>query len=311
MPKVFDQANIIECVIEEDELMAFLLRQDINDDGEKYFPFMDLAQTIMDVLPEYAFADNEQPIKPHLYMKKVREAARCMYDTSAYKAINKYYIEQDDTFEEEAKSARAIGRGEFGEILLHLLLRDFKGTIPLVSKLYFKDSRGVPAHGFDAVHISPEENILWLGESKLYTGATAGLMDLINDLKHHLTKDFLSSEYTIIKKNLLVNNIPDRDYWIERLSKNVRLGDMISQVNIPMLCVYNDTRRFEKCLNEAIEDIVPIFEPRFRELKQYFDDNNDAPLKNKLNIILFLFPVMDKEKFVMELHKRLYYLQQV
>lgn len=311
MPKVFDQANIIECVIEEDELMAFLLRQDINDDGEKYFPFMDLAQTIMDVLPEYAFADNEQPIKPHLYMKKVREAARCMYDTSAYKAINKYYIEQDDTFEEEAKSARAIGRGEFGEILLHLLLRDFKGTIPLVSKLYFKDSRGVPAHGFDAVHISPEENILWLGESKLYTGATAGLKDLINDLKHHLTKDFLSSEYTIIKKNLLVNNIPDRDYWIERLSKNVRLGDMISQVNIPMLCVYNDTRRFEKCLNEAIEDIVPIFEPRFRELKQYFDDNNDAPLKNKLNIILFLFPVMDKEKFVMELHKRLYYLQQV
>lgn len=311
MPKVFDQANIIECVIEEDELMAFLLRQDINDDGEKYFPFMDLAQTIMDVLPEYAFADNEQPIKPHLYMKKVREAARCMYDTSAYKAINKYYIEQDDTFEEEAKSARAIGRGEFGEILLHLLLRDFKGTIPLVSKLYFKDSRGVPAHGFDAVHISPEENILWLGESKLYTGATAGLTDLINDLKHHVTKDFLSSEYTIIKKNLLVNNIPDRDYWIERLSKNVRLGDMISQVNIPMLCVYNDTRRFEKCLNEAIEDIVPIFEPRFRELKQYFDDNNDAPLKNKLNIILFLFPVMDKEKFVMELHKRLYYLQQV
>lgn len=311
MPRVFDQANIIECVIDEDELMAFLLRQDINDDGEKYFPFMDLAQTIMDVLPEYAFADNEQPIKPHLYMKKVREAARCMYDTSAYKAINKYYIEQDDTFEEEAKSARAIGRGEFGEILLHLLLRDFKGTIPLVSKLYFKDSRGVPAHGFDAVHLSPEENILWLGESKLYTGATAGLADLINDLKHHLTKDFLSSEYTIIKKNLLVNNIPDRDYWIERLSKNVRLEDMISQVNIPMLCVYNDTRRFEKCLNEAIEDIVPIFEPRFRELKQYFDDNNDAPLKNKLNIILFLFPVMDKEKFVLELHKRLYYLQQV
>ena len=311
MPRVFDQANIIECVIDEDELMAFLLRQDINDDGEKYFPFMDLAQTIMDVLPEYAFADNEQPIKPHLYMKKVREAARCMYDTSAYKAINKYYIEQDDTFEEEAKSARAIGRGEFGEILLHLLLRDFKGTVPLVSKLYFKDSRGVPAHGFDAVHISPEENILWLGESKLYTGATAGLADLINDLKHHLTKDFLSSEYTIIKKNLLVNNIPDRDYWIERLSKNVRLEDMISQVNIPMLCVYNDTRRFEKCLNEAIEDIVPIFEPRFRELKQYFDDNNDAPLKNKLNIILFLFPVMDKEKFVLELHKRLYYLQQV
>ena len=311
MPKVFDQANIIECVIDEDELMAFLLRQDINDAGEKYFPFNDLAQIIMDVLPEYAFADYEKPIKSHLYMKKVREAARCMYDTNTYKAINKYFIEKDATFKDEAEDARAIGRGEFGEILLHLLLRDFKGTIPLVSKLYFKDSRGVPAHGFDAVHISPDDNILWLGESKLYTGATTGLKKLIEDLKQHLTKDFLSNEYTIIKKNLTNNNIPNRDYWIERLSKNTRLEDMITQVNIPMLCVYNDTEKFEKCINEAIEAIVPIFEPSFRELKQYFDDNNDAPLKNKLNIILFLFPVLDKKKFVLELHKRLYHLQQI
>ena len=39
MSRVFDQANIIECVIDEEELIAFLLRQDINDAGEKYFPF--------------------------------------------------------------------------------------------------------------------------------------------------------------------------------------------------------------------------------------------------------------------------------
>lgn len=120
MQRVFDQANIIECVINEEELMAFLLRQDVNDVGEKYFPFKDLAQTIIDVLPEYAFADYEQPIKPHLYMKKVREAARCMYDTNTYKAINKYFIENDVTFKEEAEAARAIGRG-FSGITLRCL----------------------------------------------------------------------------------------------------------------------------------------------------------------------------------------------
>lgn len=311
MQKVFDHANIIECVIDEEELMAFLLRQDINDEGKKYFPFKDLAEIIIDVLPEYAFADYEQPIKPELYLKKVREAARCMYDTSTYKAINKYYIEKDINFKKEAEEARSISRGEFGEILLHLLLRDFKGTIPLVSKLYFKDTRGVPAHGFDAVHISSEEKILWLGESKLYTGSTKGLTKLIEDLKHHFKKDFLSHEYTVIKKNVSINNIPDRDYWLDRLSKNNRLEDMIAQVNIPMLCVYNDTSKFKRCLDESIENIAPVFEPRFRELKQYFDENNDAPLKDRLNIILFLFPVMNKEEFILELHKRLFYLQQV
>lgn len=44
---------------------------------------------------------------------------------------------------------------EFIELLLHLLLREYKHTIPLISKVYFKDSAGVPAHGFDAVHITP------------------------------------------------------------------------------------------------------------------------------------------------------------
>ena len=47
MQRVFDQANIIECVINEEELMAFLLRQDVNDVGEKYFPFKDLARLLL------------------------------------------------------------------------------------------------------------------------------------------------------------------------------------------------------------------------------------------------------------------------
>jgi hypothetical protein len=85
---------------------------------------------------------------------------------------------------------------------------------------------------------------------------------------------------------------------------------MITQVNVPMLCVYGDSN-YEKCLKEKISEIAPIFETQFRSIKKYFDNNNDAPIKGKLNIILFLFPVMDKEKFVRDLHERLYYLQKV
>lgn len=310
MQRVFDEANIIECIIEENDLMAFLLSQDIDDNGEAIFPFNDLVDIIINALPEYAFADYEGQFKSSEVIKKIREAARCMYDTSAYKAVNKYYIEGDQNFKEAAEEARAICRGEFGEILLHVLLRDFKGTIPLVSKMYFKDSRGVPAHGFDAVHISCDDKILWLGESKLYTNSRDGLKELVEDLKHHFNKNFLQNEYTIIKKNVLVNNIPDRDYWIERMSKNVRLIDMITQVNVPMLCVYGDSN-YEKCLKEKISEIAPIFETQFRSIKKYFDNKNDAPIKGKLNIILFLFPVMDKEKFVRDLHERLYHLQKV
>jgi hypothetical protein len=38
-------------------------------------------------------------------------------------------------------------------LILHLLLRDFLKALPLVSKIFAKDSPGIPAHGFDSVHI--------------------------------------------------------------------------------------------------------------------------------------------------------------
>jgi hypothetical protein len=37
------------------------------------------------------------------------------------------------------KQDKDLARGEFGELILHLLLRDFHDTVPLLSKIYFKD----------------------------------------------------------------------------------------------------------------------------------------------------------------------------
>ena len=51
-------------------------------------------------------------------------------------------------------------KGIFSELILHFILREIKGTIPLISKIYFKDSNAVEAHGFDAVHITTEDKKL-------------------------------------------------------------------------------------------------------------------------------------------------------
>ena len=120
------------------------------------------------------------------------------------------------------------------------MLREYKHTIPLISKVYFKDSAGVPAHGFDAVHITPDERILWLGESKLYSDAEGGLRALLVDLNEHFNKDYLNDQLLIIKKNLENHSIPQRDEWIEILLKCNKLSDQIKMINIPMLCVYPD-----------------------------------------------------------------------
>lgn len=309
MTRLFDTGNIIECVVDEADLLSLMLKLDIDDQGNWVYPDKEIVDVIFNALPEYVFANHEEINTTNAYIK-IKEAANALYNVDSVKAINKYYIEKDATYKEAAEKHKAYRRGEFGEILLHVLLRDFKGTVPLISKVYFKDSSGVPAHGFDAVHYSPDNKILWLGESKLYTDGKGGIDDLINDLKNHFTHDFMQEQYTIIKKNVENSTIPDRDYWVGRFSENVRLQDMISNVNVPLLCVYPD-EAYKQKLEGAITDIAKVIETNSRDLKQYFDKKNDAPLKNNLNIILFLFPVRDKHEFVIKLHKKLYFLQNI
>lgn len=199
--RIFDKKHVIISRIQEEDLNSFLLDLDIGEDGQPYYPLNEFANSIMNAIPEYVFAQYENPdIPQNDAVEKIRQAAKSLYRINDFEIMRKWYLANDETVQKDIEKMSAYSRGEFGEILLHLLLREFKGTIPLVSKVYFKDSAGVPAHGFDAVHISPNEKILWLGESKLYTAATDGLGALVKDLSEHFTRDFLDEQFIIIKK---------------------------------------------------------------------------------------------------------------
>ena len=56
-------------------------------------------------------------------------------------------------------------RGEFGELLLHAIIRETYNTIPAISKIYYKDSPNETVKGFDAVHVVVTDDTLelWLG----------------------------------------------------------------------------------------------------------------------------------------------------
>lgn len=138
MEKLFDQGNIIICPINEDDLMGFLTKLDIDDAGNPIYPYDEICDVVMSALPDYAFAGYAGPINMSNIHRLHKEAARSMYETENYYAINQWYINHNEAFKKEAEDQRAIGRGEFGEILLHALLCDFKGTIPLVSKFFLR-----------------------------------------------------------------------------------------------------------------------------------------------------------------------------
>ena len=60
-----------------------------------------------------------------------------------------------------------------------------------------------------------------------------------------------------------------------------------------------------------IYELEEKFKDEMKELKQHFDDNNNNPLKTKLNIILVLFPVQNKVELVKGLHNKLSLLKKL
>lgn len=292
------------------ELSTFFVGFDLQDNGKMEYRWKDLIKLLIRVVPEFAFGTHmgEQTDNTQI-IDRVSEAARAIYKIDEFKRVRDIYF--DDACLEDDIADKYLKRGEFGEVILHLLLRDFYDTIPLISKIYFKDSMGHAVHGFDAVHIQPEAKTLWLGESKLYTDGKLGVKALIEDIKEHFIRDYLEDEFSLIAKKVkLFDNIPERDYWVKLLASSTKLSEQLDSITVPLLCTYTSDN-FTKYDDENLKEFIEEFEKEVNDLKSYFDKNNTHPLSGKLNIILLLFPVQCKNKLVKGLHKNLSKMQSI
>jgi len=274
MTRPFKSEKVIEELISESSLKAYLVGFELNK-----FRMKPLVDIICRVIPEFSFGYHEGVSVPHTEMfEKFQEAAEIIYQTDKFKK-----------------------RGEFGELILHLLLRDFHKTIPLVSKIFFKDSIDMAVHGFDAVQITDDGTTkkLWLGESKLYKVGKGGIDELIKDLAKHVNSDFLRKEFQLLYKKL-PDQIKDIEYWRNLLDKHTRLEEIFDTLVIPMVCTYSS--ELYKKHTDATKAFLSDFDKECRELNNHF---NKKKLKTNVEIILLLLPVSDKDELNQALHNKL------
>lgn len=274
MARPFKSEPVIDEKISEATLRAYSVGFDQNK-----FRLQPLLDIVMDVVPEFAFGHYEAKGIPYTAIaNKLREAAKTIYTTEKYQK-----------------------RGEFGEIVLHLLLRDFYNTIPLVSKIYFKDSGNMAVHGFDGVHITIEGEIkkLWLGESKFYGSGTEGISALLKDVKEHFKEDYLRAEFNLISRKIH-DDTPEVEHWKQLMHRHKRLDEIFQSVCIPLVCTY--TSDIFKSHIDQTKEYLEAFEKECRELKAEFDKKN---IHTNLEIILMLLPVPSKDDLNTEFHKRL------
>jgi|AntDeeMinimDraft_5_1070356.scaffolds.fasta_scaffold05186_2 hypothetical protein len=237
-----------------------------------------LADHAMEWLPEFALTHRElEGIESSNLVKLMRRAAANVYATEKFQK-----------------------RGEFGELLLHAAIRQVFGSLPAISKIYYKTARNDTVKGFDAVHVVPgDEGLeLWLGEVKFYKDINKAISDVVQELHDHTQRDYLKDEFLLITGKI-DESWPHSHELKSLLSPNTSLDDVFSKAVIPVLLTYNSkcVGEYEACSSEYCMQ----FEA---EVRHYYDKFANQKLPN-VTIELFLMPLSDKQSLITCLHQKL------
>ena len=341
---LFGLNKILEEKISNANLRAFCIGYDLG--VCRIEPF---AEILLDGLVDFAFGYHTGILKKY-DRRLLIEAAKSIYKINNYEKAKKIYLDDNNVIssdeegktEEEIKYEKEILRkGEFGELLLHIILHDYYQTVPLISKIFFKDSDGFAVHGFDSIHIGkdpedPQKDSLFLGESKIYYRSDGksgehGVKDLATDIQEHFNADFLRREFALVsKKRDSFKSIEDYDdentkkeyeeflikknSWIDELhqisERKQKLQDILGSVTIPVICTYQ-SKIFEKHRDDSSPDFANDFNSEINALEQKFREEikNIAaapgqPVRTDLNIVLIMLPIPSKKELVLMLHQK-------
>lgn len=233
----------------------------------------------MDWLPEFSLSYSErESINDTNLVSQLRKAAQIVYDTDKYDR-----------------------RGEFGELILHALMRETMGTESAISKIYFKDAVNNTVKGFDAVHVLATQTALelWLGEVKFYKDVTQAIRDVVPELEAHFQDDYLKKEFVLIT-NKLDPSWAGTPKVKDLLHRNRSLDEVVTAVVVPVLLTYDSTT--VKGFSQASQQYKAALETELAAIHQKFVAKNKV---TKVRIELFLFPMASKDDLLAQLHKRL------
>lgn len=207
-------------------------------------------------------------------------------------------------------SPKYKSRGEFGELLLHYILKDFYKTIPAISKMYFKDGPNETVKGFDAVHvIENDEGLLdlWLGEVKFYKDASQAIKDVIPEIEEHFAHDYLRTEFIAIT-NKLDKESPFYEKLSQLISPDTSLDEIFERICVPVLITFNS-----KVIDKHVKYTNAYKEEMKTEMEKYFNqfESQFEKLGIDIEVHLFLLPLKTKETFVQMLNNKLNLWQQL
>jgi hypothetical protein len=231
-----------------------------------------MADYLMNSLPEFCLNHSELSRFDHeTGVALMRRAAQRVYETKKF-----------------------TNRGEFGELLLHVLLRQVFNTLPAISKIFYKDAANDTVKGFDAVHVvvAGDALQLWLGEVKFYEDIGDAMRAAVSELKRHCEPDYMRGEFIAVR-NKLDPAWPHAERLALLLHESVTLDKIFSLTCVPVLLTYDSdaTRSFTKDCAEYRKTIQA-------EVSAIYDKFAVSDLPKELTIHLLLMPLSTKKQLL-------------
>lgn len=241
-----------------------------------------LADYLFEWLPEFALKYSElEDLNSASAMRLIKKAATTVYTTDKYQK-----------------------RGEFGELLLHAVLREVFDSQPAISKIFFKTSTNDTVKGFDAVHVVESDGILelWLGEVKFYKNVNSAIAEVVKELEVHTDGDWLRKEFIAIDSKV-DSRWSHAKAFQDLISRRTSLDVLFKRICIPVLLTYESdcVKKFSAICDEYTSELTA-------ELEGIFKQFSSKPLPN-VRIHLFLVPIHEKKSLIEVLHKKLEGLQ--
>lgn len=245
----------------------------------KVWRYEAFAEYLFDWVMEFATAFSDlRKLNVSNCRKLIKEAAERVYTTDNYE-----------------------NRGEFGELMLHAILRELFDTEPAVCKIFYKSAQNDTVKGFDAVHVRKGDDgvELWLGEVKFYNSVNSAINDVVDEIKQHLSKEKLRQEFACVGK--LVDDEWEFAGSVKALmSRRIPLDEIFQSICVPVLLTYDST------IVNAAKEISDKFLVDLKEELGTYEKKFRGKLSNCLvRVHLILLPLASKQLLIDELEKKL------
>jgi hypothetical protein len=239
-----------------------------------------LARHLLDWIPDFALRYGERRgINSGIAQEQIRRAVRMVFGDGS-----------------------ATGRGEPGEILLHIVCREMFGSDTVVNKVFFKTSGNDVVKGFDAVHIIQAQDSLelWLGEAKFYTDRDDAIRAALDSIGGHLATNYLRGEFALITDKI-DESWPHATAVRRLIHENVPIDEVFQTITIPVLLTYDSPTL--QAHDRVSGEFLAEFETEMRDGWKRFADRLGDILP--VQVRLLLAPLASKRDLIAELDRRL------